>query len=238
MMLKKFSIAIAGAGAAIAATFTTVSSASAIVNGSFEAGFNGWSTIGDTRIEDISFGTPPSDGNFNALMTNGFGAVSDFAIENFLGLTPGTLDSSLNIIDATEGSAIKQTFFAKAGDILTFDFNFLTDEFTPDFFFNDSSFISLSNLDVLADTNSSVMFSLTSFFEETGYQSFSHTFSESGTYTLGFGVVDAVDTVVDSGLLIDNVELTSVPEPGLIFGLSLIGTLGATSLKGKQKKEM
>ncbi|GGA04420.1 hypothetical protein CYANOKiyG1_16810 [Okeania sp. KiyG1] len=98
-------------------------------------------------------------------------------------------------------------------------------------------FISLSNLDVLADTNSSFMFSLASFFEETGYQSFSHTFSESGTYTLGFGVVDAGDTVVDSGLLIDNVELTSVPEPGLIFGLSLIGALGATSLKRNQREE-
>ncbi|NER06726.1 MAG: PEP-CTERM sorting domain-containing protein [Okeania sp. SIO3C4] len=57
-------------------------------------------------------------------------------------------------------------------------------------------------------------------------------------YSLVRTVVDAVDTVVDSGLLIDNVELTSVPEPGLIFGLSLIGALGATSLKGKQKKEM
>ncbi|GGA04414.1 hypothetical protein [Okeania sp. KiyG1] len=121
-------------------SFTDTSFEQAIVNGSFEEGFTGWSTIGDTSIEDISFGTPPSDGNFNALITNGFGAVSDFAIESFLGLTPGTLDSSLDIIDATEGSAIKQTFFAKAGDILTFDFNFLTDEFTPDFFFNDSSF--------------------------------------------------------------------------------------------------
>lgn len=94
-------------------SFTDTSFEQAIVNGSFEEGFTGWSTIGDTSIEDISFGTPPSDGNFNALITNGFGAVSDFAIESFLGLTPGTLDSSLDIIDATEGSAIKQTFLPR-----------------------------------------------------------------------------------------------------------------------------
>jgi hypothetical protein len=35
--------------------------------------------------------------------------------------------------DATSGSAIRQAFLAEAGDILTFDWNFLTDEGTPSF---------------------------------------------------------------------------------------------------------
>jgi hypothetical protein len=46
-----------------------------------------------------------------------------------------------------------------------------------------------------------------SFFQHTGFDSFSYTFTTSGTYTVGVGVVDVGDTVVDSGLLVDNFSL-------------------------------
>lgn len=51
--------------------------------------------------------------------------------------------------------------------------------------------------------------SQTPFFEETGLHSFSYTIPKTGTYTLGVGVSDAGDTTRTSGLLIDNVKLTS-----------------------------
>ncbi|MGD1806050.1 PEP-CTERM sorting domain-containing protein [Dapis sp. BLCC M126] len=231
-MFKKLSIAAAGA---TIATLTAVPDASAIVNSSFENDFTGWSTIGSTSIEDGSFGTTPSDGDFNALI-NSNGGVDESAINAFLNLASGDIESFLGS-DAT-GSAIKQTIFAKAGDTLTFDFNFLTNEFTPDYLFNDSAFVSISGLNILADTNSNFITSITPFSEETGYQSFSYTFSETGNYTLGFGAVNVGDDAVNSGLLIDNVELTSTPEPTTILGLFATACGAFSLLKRNQKEEV
>ncbi|NEO67266.1 MAG: PEP-CTERM sorting domain-containing protein [Moorea sp. SIO4G2] len=82
-------------------------------------------------------------------------------------------------------------------------------------------------VDGLADTNSPLFItSLTRFFQETGFQSFSYTFETSGSFSLGFGVLDEDDFIVGSGLLIDNVELTPVPEPASILGLLALGALG------------
>ncbi|NEO49525.1 MAG: PEP-CTERM sorting domain-containing protein [Moorea sp. SIO4A3] len=230
-----------------AATLLSANPALAIVNGSFETGdFTEWSTIGNTSIETEAFGSGPTDGEFQALLSTGlFSPVPVSDIETFLGLTAGslaTIPNLPNVDTPTEGSAIQQTFTAHAGDILTFDWNFLTDEFTSlseEIFndvvlfipeeFNDFSFVSISQMvDGLADTNSPLFIeSLTDlFFEETGFQSFSYTFETSGTFSLGFGVLDEDDFIVGSGLLIDNVELTPVPEPASILGLLALSALG------------
>ncbi|NEO73261.1 PEP-CTERM sorting domain-containing protein [Moorena sp. SIO3H5] len=235
-----------------AATLLSANPALAIVNGSFETGdFTEWSTIGDTSIETEAFGSGPTDGDFQALLSTGVFnifpvtvpvtvPVSD--IETFLGLTAGslaTIPNLPNVDTPTEGSAIQQTFTAHAGDVLTFDWNFLTNEFTSSFdpaVFNDFSFVSIAKMvDGLADTNSPLFIdSLTDFNEETGFQSFSYTFETSGTYSLGLGVLDEDDTIVGSGLLIDNVELTPVPEPASILGLLALSALGTgAALKKK-----
>ncbi len=209
-----------------------------INNGSFENGLNDWSILGAATIKNSDFGTPPSDGESNALILNELVAVRDDEIEEFLGLPFASLED-LSGSFPSEGSAIKQTFLANAGDVLTFDFNFLTDEFTPDDLFNDFSFVSLSGLDLLADTFSSFVESLTIFFEETGYQSFSYVIPETGSYTLGFGVTDANDPSVVSGLLVDNVTLTasaSTPEPTTTIGLFATAFGVFSFLKKRQRK--
>jgi hypothetical protein len=181
----------------------------AIENGSFEANFTGWATTGNATIQTSSFGVAPTDGTQQALLSSGGNTVSDSSLEAFLGLSSGSLDG-LGNGNATQGSAIRQTFTANAGEVINFNWNFLTDEFTPTFF-NDFSFVAITPVAgaiELADTNSSFVSALgTGFFEQTGYQSFSFTIPTSGTYVLGLGVVDVSDTVVDSGLLVDNVTL-------------------------------
>ncbi|WP_233501841.1 PEP-CTERM sorting domain-containing protein [Acaryochloris thomasi] len=136
-------------------------------------------------------------------------AVSDTDIESFLGLTSGTIDG-LGNGDATEGSAIKQTFSGTTGQTLTFDWNFLTNESTPSSF-NDFAFISLfpDGNSTLADTNSRfpLLGNNVSFNSETGFNAFSFILPADGDYTLGLGVVDVGDTVVDSALLVDNLNL-------------------------------
>ncbi|MEA5542701.1 hypothetical protein VB834_27085 [Limnoraphis robusta Tam1] len=44
--------------------------------------------------------------------------------------------------------------------------------------------------------------------QETGYDSFSYTFEEGGTFTIGVGVVDVGDAVGNTGLLVDNFSLS------------------------------
>lgn len=184
-------------------------------NGDFEEGtFSSWQTIGDTSVETADFGIDPSQGTFQALLTTGAsdsgGSVFDSDLENFLELESGILDN-LGNGDAIEGSAIKQTFTAEAGDILTFDWNFITNEGEQSFF-NDFAFFSLSPFTLeLADTGASPLFeTFADGFDaglETGYQSVSVAISEAGTYTLNFGVVDVEDDAVDSGLLVDNIQV-------------------------------
>ncbi|BAY50012.1 peptidase domain-containing protein (plasmid) [Scytonema sp. HK-05] len=188
-----------------------------IINGSFETDdFTGWTTIGSTSIETSAFGTCPTEGTFQALLSTGGATFSDAIIETFLGLEAGSLDN-LGNGDVTQGSAIRQTFTANAGDILTVDWNFLTNEGAQVFPHNDFSFVSISSQSELADTtfSSSVTSLTTQFFEETGFQTFSFTIPTTGTYTLGLGVADVGDDSIDSGLLIDNVTLISVSDPVL-----------------------
>ncbi|NES90273.1 trypsin-like serine protease, partial [Okeania sp. SIO2B9] len=139
-----------------------------IQNGDFEDGFNGWSILGAATTQQntiqqntiqqrqsLESSTPASSGDSNGLIINDTLAVPTDEIEDFLGLDPYSLtDLSPDVEFVAQGSAIKQTFLAKAGDVITFDFNFLTEEtLAPEFGFdsvNDFSFVSLSS-DVLDD---------------------------------------------------------------------------------------
>lgn len=187
-------------------------------NKSFETGnFTSWQTNGNTSIQTAAYGATPTDGTYQALVTNGIGSVSDTNLETFVGLAPGSLDKAGNG-NATEGSAFKQTISVPAGAKLTFDWNFLTNELTPSSF-NDFGFISIGSdpSNTLANTKSTFVTSPTIFQEETGFGTFSHTFTTAGIYIVAVGVVDAGDTGVDSGLLVDNFSLiddVGNPVPG------------------------
>ncbi|NES78415.1 MULTISPECIES: trypsin-like serine protease [unclassified Okeania] len=225
-----------------------------IRNGNFEDGFNGWGVLGATTIQPRqgrNASTPASNGDSNGLIINDTLAVPANEVEEFLGLAPESLTNlSPDVEFVTQASAIKQTFQAKAGDILTFDFNFLTDEFlAPEFDFdplNDFSFVSLSSdvldhpfLEILADVFSDTFVdSPTAFEQETGYQNFSIEIPETGIYTLGLGVTDADAFGLISALSVDNVTLTasaSTPEPTTTIGL--FGTVFAAFSLLKRKRK-
>ena len=209
-------------------------SISSINNGSFEGNppepgedrgtFDNFRTIGDTSIETNDIGIAPTDAESQALITTGFsdsgGSVEESDLSEFLGLTSGSLDTLLDG-DATEGSGIKQTFTAQAGDIVEFDYTLLTNEATPNGIFNDSAFFSLGKS---SDDSSGVKFALEiadtsdptfsdksveGYSEATDTKTIKVALSEAGTYELGFGIVDLSDTIVDSGILVDDVKLIS-----------------------------
>ena len=207
---------LAGRESSSNSTTTALATSSSIDNGSFETGdFQDWSTIGDTSIETDNLGIFPTNGTYQALISNGDsdagGSVVDSDLEEFLDLAPGSLDG-LAGSDAYEGSAIKRTLTVEAGDIVSFDWNFLTNEDTPSDIFNDTAFLNVDGFTFeLADTGSTFVDAakVDEFNEQTGTQTLTFAIAKAGTYTIGFGVVDVGDVTVDSGLAIDNLAVAS-----------------------------
>ncbi len=200
-------------------------------NCSFEKGnFTGWKRFGNTSIETANYGSGPTDGAYQALLTTVTEQTrTDVELAEFLNVNPNDL---LNLGNVIEGSAIKTTFTVKAGDVVKFDWNFLADDSQQEMT-NDFAFVTLA-LTKLADTFSIFVNSPTPFSNETGFKTFSYQFETAGTYTLGIGVVDVGDPAGDSGLLVDNLTITAgdsttVPEPASVLGLLGFGALGVGS---------
>lgn len=167
-----------------------------------------------------------------ATLTNAFSDGSDDAsnynvssndptyidsLETFLGLKSGDLG-----LDATEGSAIKKAFNVLAGDIISFDYSFLT----YDTFKGDRAFVTVSN----------------SVIPLTGSSPFSYTFATAGTYNVGIGVIDVIDNIGSSTLSVTNALVTNanpqpVPEPITTLGSILAGGFGVM-LKRKHIKKL
>jgi len=201
---RKRTSLVLGVASVVGMTMLSASpSQAAVLNGNFSSGFNGWSTLGNTNASTGA-----------AVLTTGASDTS--SIESFLGLASGTL-SGIGT-SPTFGSAIKQSFFATAGTVVSFDWLFQANDYLP---FNDFSFVSLvpnganllSNVATVGDFGSS------------GLQSFSNTIGVTGNYTLGFGVLNAIDNGFNSSLTIDNVSgnVTPVPTPALLPGLIGLG---------------
>ncbi len=214
----------------------TDSAYGAILNGDFNNELDNWAISGDVSIfEGQALLTTASATTNNNEVTN------IASLETFLGVEPFALDPS-NGFGAFEGSAIKQTFTAIAGDELELSWNFLTNETgNPIISNNDTAFLTLvntgnnsSNVIKLADTNSSLISSSNSlgFVDETGVNNFSTSLTP-GEYILGFAVVDDTDALVSSALLIDNVQIVNdpdpkpIPEPATMIGLLTTVLLGS-----------
>ncbi|MEQ8974822.1 MAG: hypothetical protein RIE73_31100 [Coleofasciculus sp. C1-SOL-03] len=129
----------------------TTPSQAAILNGGFEDNLTDWMTVGDVSTQTDAFNATPTQGNSQALLTTASSTFPDDSpqptgtfnfsgnepatvgtpggLEDFLGLPLGSLPGSNGFFTFPfEGSALKQTFSAQAGDVLSFDWNFLTND--------------------------------------------------------------------------------------------------------------
>ncbi len=142
-------------------------------------------------------------------------------LEQFLGLPDQEL-TNFNNGPAVQGSALQREFTAAAGSVLSFNFNFLTNEPMefPGTTINDFAFVTITSttgtsilapfqLADVAGSNFPLVSSSTRFASETGFRTFTSSALAAGTYRLAVGVVNVTDELGESGLLIDNLALST-----------------------------
>ena len=238
--------------ATLALQFGFVLTASAFAtNPSFETGdLTGWTTAGNVGIDGTWRGISPTDGGSQVILRTSASAVAPSIAETALGLPSNTLqilfDNDLSGISSgsgpLDGSALQQSFFADAGEVLSVDWNFVTRETPPDTSSTDFLWQHLMLPDgsdiggVLAHAAqpASAFFNAGSpSYQQTGSQTFTFTLPQSGTYTFSVGVQDVQDTNHDSFGLFDNFFIVKAPEPASAALMSL-GLLGLSWL-GKRR---
>lgn len=222
----------------VSAIFFSGIAQATVVSSDFESGSLGsWSSIGDVSMFTGDPAVAPIEGTYSAHLMNGPGSVSDTLVEDFLGLSNGTLDSfSAGLsagTDVNQGSAMSYTYSGNAGDVVSFDFIYLTDEALNNPNYNDFAFASINGVLLVADTyadgtsyiadNSSAYWGWAS----TGVLSFEYTIGSTGTIDIGLGVLQVTDPTVNTVLLVDNFAITAVPVPAAVWMfMSGLGFLG------------
>ncbi|RYE01698.1 MAG: VCBS repeat-containing protein, partial [Sphingomonadales bacterium] len=114
-------------------------------------------------------------------------------------VAPTLVVGSDTVLVPTEGAAMKTSLTLQAGDVVTFDWNFTTDDYAPykDFAFatvNGRTY-SLSNTQATGD------------YGATGWNTFTFTADTAGTYVLGQGVMNDKDTAAESYLAVDAIRI-------------------------------
>jgi hypothetical protein len=225
-----------------------------IINGGFESGLTGWTTYGDVSTQGNAQGNVPA-GSSKLFITNAGLEADEFNAAGALigpfnasgkaaeiaGSAGGLETKNSNSIGAfdafglfaVEGSSASQTFSALAGTTFSFVWNFGTRETGLD-----HAFVVIDG--VVTSLNSAVNPTATGSANDlfqTGFQSFSSSFTRSGLHTITFGVVDLTDSAVRSSLSIDQVQISAVPEADArLMLMAGLGGLGGLAWLLKRRK--
>lgn len=210
------------------------------------------------RQDDPNGGIADRTFNFSGLDqadANGNNLGQSSNLQTFLGLGANSLNlpreggSISGNRTPKEGSAIQQTITLDEPGIITFNWNYLTNDGTDPLFGNqDFSFVTIYDdgsdladrgVQILGDSTGSISTPIapgqTSFEKVGGYQFFSSELLPPGTYVVGTGVVDVDGTGISSGLLIDNFAVVPF-DFSATAGLGLVaGVFGLSRLRRRRK---
>lgn len=165
-------------------------------------------------------------------------------LEGKLGISTGALSSIPLMSRPVEGSTLSQTFVAKAGDVVRFEYQYWNGEISDrGAALHDFSFVSLSSagqpnvVQTLVDSSDRrIVPGAFSYLTETyagqsAWLSGSVLVPTSGVWKLGFGLLEGGDHRYGAGLLIDSVRIVAAPVPEadvrvmLLAGLIALGGL-------------
>jgi hypothetical protein len=234
----------------LALTFAVSTDSQAALFEGFESLTLSVPAVGDAGPVDGDFFTPfqatPQGSRQLLLSTTSFAAdggnlsgsdaASVATVESFLALQTGAIPDGGSLGDA---SAVKLAVTLGVGDVLSFQYRFLTSATVLDGM--DFAFYTLqigAGIPVLvtfADTVAATTPSTSANFDfESGVATVTLPAAGiAGSYTLGFGIADHTDDAIQSGVLIDNVQI--VPEPTsallLLLGLGGLGSLRRRSVR-------
>ncbi|MGE5451311.1 MAG: PEP-CTERM sorting domain-containing protein [Acidobacteriota bacterium] len=251
--------------AAVASSVAAAQAQAGVVNGRFTAGLTGWQTLGDASVQNASnaVGLPldtsralvlttaslydddvaGQDAAFNlsgigAVDVNSAGGVAEFAHADPTSLE---LDPVAHSISAIEGSAARRTLTVQAGDTLSFNWNlFSRDRDMPDTAWlildlhtGPAQVITLASAAAATQPLPGGADAL----QQSGWQSFRHTFTSGGAATLTWAIADMNDWGQTSMLALSTVQVTpSVPEPAsLLLMLAAGGAVGVQRRASRQK---
>ena len=188
------------------------------------------------------------------VLSTGGSTVSQGAIEDFMGdggsFYYGSLDQEMAIeslvtdnviksaVNATEGSAVKFSGQADVGDKIGFWYYFETNDYVPfaDFSFfsigDESKVTALAAIGTTGGANGTVgNVENWGYFEDYVEITLTDEMVDNGNFDLTFGVVDALDTAVDSELVVGGLEILSKKDGGYEKGE---GDYDSTPKKGKE----
>ncbi|MBW7966256.1 VCBS domain-containing protein [Bradyrhizobium sp. BR 10261] len=120
-------------------------------------------------------------------------AEVEMAVAPVLSLGPNTS------IYPTDGSALVTPLSLHAGDIVSVDWNFTTDDYLP---YNDFAFASVNGAAFLLSD-----IAATGSYGSTGWHTFTYKIQTDGTYAFGAGVMNEQDYAVTSFLAVDNIRV-------------------------------
>ena len=244
--MKTLRTLVAAAALCVVGTAPALAQSNALQNGNFSSGLTHWNAFGDVTVLGSvrravlsTASVDHDDDDLGAGFNNNSGiAPVDFAfVPNLAGVPLSSLDT--HPVDGpfvTEGSAIRQTFHATAGDFVnvTFDWAFLSLESTP----NDFAFVAINDTVVRFSDTAATHSSFAGQFGDFSVvnwgwnaNNFRYTANVSGLQSFVIGVVDMADYQLTSELRVDNIsmQITPVPEPEtyamLLAGLALMGSI-------------
>jgi hypothetical protein len=173
-------------------------------------------------------------GNFSGWSTSGYGSetvvssVKPVMLPVVYSPTEGSYFANL-YADAT----LSQNTSWNAGDKLSFDWNFVANDYLP---YNDWSIfeirdsgnhvispVSLADISTVGD------------YQATGWKHYTYTFASAGSGSINFGVYNSSDHTFPSQLLIDKITAAPSPEPAsmTLFGMGIAGLIGSRVKKKK-----
>lgn len=212
-------------------------SAAPLTNGDFTTDLAGWTTLGDVGRRDAAafLTTAATSGDddlgipFNI---SGQSPVFASSIEDALGFPAGSLDPDTdNGNFAQEGSLLYRDISVQAGDVLSFTYNFFSNEASNDYAFVlfDALRFQLTDLPRFATTDYGYAFT-------TGTQTFtSAPVAETRIVSLAIGIIDTGDFNGTSALLVDNISVSAIPEPSAFASLAGLATLGLAATRRRRR---